>query len=106
MKKVSLLLAFFTLLTLTTIASNSKVVNKVITEKKFKGDVKSSVNFNAVAYVWGFDGNCMQLYRIEESSYIDNNGMSQPSISITEMNQGNSVGLTTRICPPLGNSYC
>jgi len=64
MKSVSLVLVFLILVKLNTSASNLKGGTKNFPEKEFKVAIKTSLNLHAisaVAYFWGFDGDCIQL---------------------------------------------
>lgn len=104
MKKISFLLAFLLFTVVNSFAGN-KNINFADKHNNSEGSIRPNLNIYEVAYFWGFDGPCLQLFRIEESSYIDYSGMSIPSYLVTEMNTSNYIG-TTRICPPTGQAYC
>jgi hypothetical protein len=107
MKKFFLLLLLTTCLTLASFAKNSgqKIVKAKI-QRTENPKIGYNSNHKQVAYFWGFGtGPCLQLYCIDDSGYIDNDGMFHEGYTITAMTVSNYVG-TTQICPPAGDYYC
>ncbi len=109
MKKTLMLFAFMALISASSFAKSHKLSVTEVSKISLKAIAQNpavSRLVNEPVYVWGYDGDCLQLYRVELTTSIDYTGMAHEVIQVTEMNDFNCTGMTYRVCPPPGNSYC
>jgi hypothetical protein len=89
------------------LASDGMMKSKGLIKKEIKAiTVKNSKGKFPPIYIWGYmNGDpCAHLFCIHEDSYIDDTGMSQPTVTITLMNGYNFEGTST-ICPEEGSYF-